>query len=151
MAAYAAKEDVASEFAGVTFTSTGKVTDAEVDAWLLEDAALINGEIQNKYIVPVTGTPTLDRMLILKRINVLCTSHRVAKKLRIKSGEPETSQGNVKPKKNRKDEALAMLERIKKGMLILEGATLATTADGVRSFGVDAGLEHEFKRGTDQW
>jgi len=152
MAAYALGPDVASEFAGVIFGVSTKVTSGEVDAWLDEETSFINGEIQNKYVVPVTGDVALDRMQILKRINVLLVAHRVAKKLKIKSGEVETSQGGIARRpKSRRDEALQMLDRVKTGLLILEGAPLATAADGVRSFSVDAGLVHEFQRGRDDW
>lgn len=143
--AYATKEDVAKEFVNITFDSTGKVKDTDVDSWIAEEEAFANGKIGLKYVTPVTGTESL---LIMKKITVMLVAHKVRFKLDVKTINEQLDQGGIT---DLRSQAIKMLEKISLGKHLLPDAALRSTNDGVSSFTVKAGEKNFFKKGVDQW
>jgi len=146
--AYTDKDKVADEFVNVTFDSDTKVTEAQVDRWIDEADSVINVFVGKRYTTPVTAPA--ESLLVLQKISTTLVACRVARKLRVKTPAPETTQGvtiNADPKKW----AFKLLDEISKGKLDLRDSELAFSTDGVRSFNSQNGIEPFYKRGVDQW
>lgn len=143
--AYCTNANVASEFKDITFSSSTIVTDTEVDAFIAQVDAMIDGKLGNKYTVPITGSGAL---LIVKMISIYLTAYRVQSILELKTGETdkETSARN----KN-KDSAEKMLEDIFSGKMKLTDATLSTSHDGVKGYTYSNDIEAAASVTTDMW
>ena len=142
--AYSTNSNIQSEFKNLTYTSGG-ITSAEVDAFIEEEDAFIDGIIGRKYVVPATGTYALR---ILKTISIQLVVSRIKRILAVKTGRPELDQDSSS---NLFAMAKTKLDDIAAGRLILSDATLGNATDGVDSFAVSDDLEHIFKRDVDQW
>jgi hypothetical protein len=154
--AYCTNVEVASNFRNLTFGATTKLTDTEVDAWIAEADAEIDGRIGVKYVTPVTGAQSL---LIIKSICTALVSDRVRMTL---PNEPPSDALDEKDKgKNpvlaqSRAEAERKLRMIVDNKLLLPDADLVSSKDGVGSFASDNAQEHIFKRQqcpepADQW
>jgi phage gp36-like protein len=145
--AYSTTAQVASEFKDITFNATSAVTDTEVDRFIEEADAEIDGRVGKRYEVPVTGTASLK---ILRTISIGIVADRIRDILELKNPTmPELEQG-IRPKSSAA-KARKMLEQISKGDLLLSDATLANAHMGMKSFAVDEGLEYEYQSGVPQW
>ncbi len=146
--AYCVSTDVVAEFKSLDIVSAGvPVTTAKVSEFISQADAIINAKVGLKYEVPVAAGAT-ESLKILKQISTWLVANRVKEILRLETGDKKVellATGNLEKK------AFAMLDEIVKGTLKLSDATLATSADGVRSFAVDNDEEHTFKKGEDQW
>jgi len=144
--AYSIYTDVQAEFKNITFSSSSSVKDTEVTEFITQADAYIDSRLGLKYTVPITGVESLK---ICKRLSIWLVTGRIKRILRVKTGvqtgEQDTIDGDL--------ETLARneIEMILDGLLLLSDATLATTADGFRSYAVDEDLEYTFTREDDQW
>lgn len=144
--AYTTSAAVASEFKKITIDANSAVTSTEVDEFISQTDAMIDGVIQARYTVPVSASEALK---ILKTISTAFVAKRVADIMKLKTGEVEKEQ---EPKFDTLYyHAKKMLEQIRKGELILSGAQSSTSHQGVKSFNVDNSIEHTMKKGIDQW
>lgn len=146
MSAYCTNDDVALE-AKVTggFDATTTPTADKVDDIIDEGDAEINGVVVSKYLLPISR-PT--NLLILKSISIALAVDRVRGILDANGG----GQGyNKSESKLAAEAARKRLNMIQQDLLKLEGETLKTTADGVRSFAADNNLSATFQRDVDQW
>ena len=142
--AYSTNANVATEFKNLTYSSNG-ITSAEVDGFIEEADAFIDGIVGRKYVTPITGANSL---LIIKTISIQIVVARVKKILAVKTGIPETDQDSSD---NMFGMAKTKLDDIAEGCLVLKDAALYRASDGVDSFAVSDDLEHIFKRDIDQW
>ena len=142
--AYSTNSDVQSEFKNLTYSSGG-ITSAEVDEFIDQEDAFIDGIVGRKYTTPITGTYALR---IIKNISIQLVTSRIKRILAVKTGIPETEQDSSG---NLFGQAKTKLDDIAAGRLLLSDATLGNTSDGVDSFAVSDDLEHIFKRDVQQW
>ena len=142
--AYSTNADVQSEFKNLTYTSNG-ITSAEVDEFISQEDAYIDGMVGGKYATPITGSESLK---IIKTISIYLVANRVKTILAVKTGISKTEQDSVSSLASIAKEKLKM---IREGTLILSDATLARASDGVDSFAVSDDIKHVFDRDKDQW
>jgi len=136
---------VTKEFKNITFSATSSVTSDDVTEFISQADAFINSQLANKFTVPVTGTEALK---IVKRLSIWLVTGRIKAILKVKTGQDIGDQGaETDLIKMAKDE----LKELSKGKSSLIDAPLISSADGVKSFAVDEGLEFTFKKGVDQW
>ena len=142
--AYSTNSDIQSEFKSLTKNSNG-IPSAEVDAFIEQQDAFIDGIVGRKYETPVTGTYALR---IMKTISVQLVASRVKRILAVKTGIASTDQDSMG---DLFQMAKTKLDDIAEGRLILSDATLARASDGVDSFAVSDDIKHIFKRDEQQW
>jgi hypothetical protein len=144
--AYCTDTDVASEFKGITFSASTAVTDTEVDDFIDQSSALIDGIIASKYEVPVVGSVSL---LILQMICVWIVKARILSILSVKTPQDKTKQDPDGPTLLK--QAMDMLKAIKKGDLVLTDATLSSGDDGITSFLMNETITYDNQVGVDNW
>lgn len=144
--AYCTSSDIASEFRDITFSSTTAVTTTDVSAFCDQASALIDSYVANKYAVPVTGTASL---LLMKMIAVWLVKSRIISIISVKAPVDKARQDPDSQKLY--DQALALLNQIKKGTLQLTDATLVSSADGLTSYLMNETIEHQFEMESDAW
>ena len=142
--AYSTNSDIQSEFKSLTYNSNG-ITSAEVDAFIEQEDAYIDGIVGRKYVTPITGTYALR---IMKTISVQLVASRVKRILAVKTGIASTDQDSMG---DLFQMAKTKLDDIAEGRLILSDAVLARASDGVDSFAVSDDIKHIFKRDEQQW
>lgn len=145
--AYCSHTDVESEFKDLTLSASTSVTDTEVDAWCEQESAVIDGLIQNRYDVPVTGTAAL---LILKAIAIMLVKARLISVMSVKTPIDTTKQDPDSQKL--KDQAMKLLDLIAKGKLALVDAVLAGSGTGgMTSYLIDRTVCPEFAVDSEKW
>lgn len=149
--AYCARTDVESEFKSITFLAaaaspTSPVTQEDVVSFIDQVSAYIDGKIQNRYEVPVSGTASL---LILKMVCILFVKARILSILSVKTPQDKNKQDPDGPTLEKKAEA--MLDAIVKGTLELIDAEASNTDGGLTSYLKDRTIEYEFKMERDAW
>lgn len=145
--AYASHSDIESEFKELTLSSTTTVKDSEVDAFCDQASATIDGIIQNRYEVPVTGPFSL---LILKYITILLVKARVLSILSVKSPQDKTKQDPDGPTLLK--QAMDLLTQIKKGQLVLTDAPAAAGfTGGMTSYLIDQDVTPDFAVDEETW
>lgn len=144
--AYCTSTDVASEFKNITFSASTAVTSTEVDGFIAQADAEIDGVVGLRYEVPVTGASSL---LIVKQISIKLVAGRIKKILEVKTSTEEVNQEAQSP--NLIAEARDMLDKIVKGTLLLSDATVLSSTGGFKSFAVDEDLDYEFDITGDNW
>ena len=120
--AYCSESDVKIEFKNITWDTSGGIASATVAEWTVQESAVIDSYLSERYVIPVTGTNSLS---VLKKIAILLTSHRVKMALQVKSIDP-ASQDQLPDDYER---AIAMLNDLAKGVTILPDAPLTTTSN----------------------
>jgi hypothetical protein len=145
--AYATSDEVAAEFKAITFSSTSAVTTTDLARFIVEAEAEMDARLSLKYQVPVSAAGSLP---ILRTISIAMVHRRIWKIIKTKSNTPENNQGNAQVYEMSPERKL---QDIVDGKLPLPGATLATSADGVRSYTSEnsATVERTFKVDEDQW
>lgn len=148
MATYATTAEVKAEFKSLDTTSSGAViTNEKIDTWRADAYALINGAIGNKYQTPVDSEA--ECFGILRMLEIWLVKARIQSIIPVKTGTDAAKQGEGPEDLEKK--AKSLLEQISNGKFKMEGATLASTHDGVSSFNVSEGTEHTVKKDEDQW
>lgn len=148
MATYATTAEVKAEFKALDTSSSGAViTDAKIDSWRADAYALINGSIGNKYETPVSSSASCFG--ILRMIEIWLVKARIQSIIPVKTGTDAAKQGESPDDLEKK--AKSLLQSISDGKFKMDGATLASSADGVSSFNVSEGTEHTVKKDEDQW
>ena len=120
--AYCSESDVKIEFKNITWDTSGGIASATVAEWTVQESAVIDSYLSERYVIPVTGTNSLS---VLKKVAILLTSHRVKMALQVKSIDP-ASQDQLPDDYER---AIAMLNNLAKGVTILPDAPLTTTSN----------------------
>jgi len=154
---YAAKEDIANELRSIdVFTASGKeITIAKVDQFLIESDAEINSKLQNRYVMPLVDATT-EALELLKKIEIDLVAYRIAKILNLKKDMPIGGDG-TKTIVQTLNEGSAfklsqkLLNDLNSGVIILDGATQLSTAQGNRSVVVDCDVTSVIEKDTTQW
>ncbi len=144
---YATADTVKSEFPALQYSSSTDqgITEAEVTTWCDEFSAYIDSKLQNRYVVPITGTEAL------KVLSMICKDLVVGKmkmKLFLTSGgkaEDQRAQ-SVTLTKQSEDR----LKSLNLGEAILVGAPTSNVPAG-DSYGRKSGQESKFKIEEQQW
>lgn len=149
MAGYCTIQDIKSDFKAIEIEDTGtSITTGEAQAIIDQTTAYINGRIGLKYVTPVTASA--DALLILKTICLFICGERVKNILEVKSGatqvDSEKKQMNNIARTPKDD-----LELIVKGLLLLDGATLRGSDQGVSSFNSENCVGHTIDVRRQQW
>jgi hypothetical protein len=135
---YATNTDLAAEFPALTanggFTTTTKVTAAQVDEWCSRASNFIDSKIGGKYTVPVDSTASPKTFSLLKEICCWMVYPRVAGVVGLPTGDSKTSSGVAAKTIDFGKKAEDTLKEIQSGAMKLVDAPLATTADGVDSY-----------------
>lgn len=144
---YCTVAQVQADLKNVTFSTATFPALATVSDWITSESAYIDGIIGLRYTVPVTVGYTNAR-LILKNIAVYRVIERYRKVAEVKTGSPEVDseeKGKFTYTPNHD------LQKIAKGLLILEDVPTKDSKLGIASFTVDEDIEHEFDVGEQQW
>lgn len=143
--AYSLNTDVQAEFKSLTYNAN-TVTAAKVDEWIAQADAYIDTMLNSQYVVPITGTASLE---VVKMISTWLVADRVRDILTLLPGANAASQEFAQDYFKKATELLTML---KKGQVTLPDAPLAGDgAGGVSGYAQANGLQPEFKRYSDQW
>lgn len=154
---YAAKEDIANELRSIdVFTASGKeITIAKVDQFLVESDAEINSKLQNRYVMPLVDATT-EALELLKKIEIDLVAYRIAKILNLKKDMPIGGDGTRTIVQTLNEGAAfklsqKLLNDLNSGVIILDGATQLSTAQGNRSVVVDCDVTSVIEKDTTQW
>lgn len=146
---YCTTAEVKSEFKSLDTASSGAaITDLKIDGFRDQAYAYINARIGNKYVVPVSATAGC--FAILTQIETWLVKDRVQKIIPVRTGTEGVKQ-NTPASPDLQKKAEELLDQIAAGKLKMDGATLASSADGVSSFNVSEGKRHKIKKDRDQW
>lgn len=143
--AYSTLALVTSEFKAVSFTATSAVKDIEVEQWIIEADAYIDGRIGLIYSTPVTGTKSLE---ILKTISIGIVAQRIARVMEVKS---TTAKGDQLIPKDLILEAEKKLDMIVNRQLLLSDASFISTTQGVKSYTSSNTVLRAFDQSKAQW
>lgn len=144
--AYCTNTHISSEFKDITFSTTTAVKDTEIDDWILQAGALIDGYVSSKYEVPVTGASSL---LLLKMICIWLVKSRILSVLSVKTPQDKTKQDPDGPSLLK--QAMDLLKLIKSGQLPLTDAVSISTDDGLSSYLMNETISHDFETGENNW
>jgi hypothetical protein len=126
------------------------VTSNQINDWIKQETAYMNGVIGLRYVTPVAATYE-EAFLILKRICIYRVAERVKNKIETKSGISQTDQEVKAPNFTRTPNA--DLKAIADGDLILKGVPLVSSTGAVSSWcepDCDSSNCHTFD-GSQQW
>jgi len=148
---YCTVDDIKSDFKGIEIEDSGtSIVTSEAEQIIAQASSYINGRIGVKYVTPVDLDENSDAMLILKRICIFICGERVKNILEVKTGDIQMESEKKVPfnsMRTPKDD----LDLIVKGLLLLPGATLVSSSQGVSSFNSDNCIGHRIDVTRDQW
>jgi hypothetical protein len=148
--AYSTKEHVAAEFKGMVasggFSASSTPTGSDVERFIEEADAEIDGRVGTRYVTPITGEKSL---VIIRSISIGLVAGRVKEILRVKSGDAkvdqETRAGDMI------SHARSKLKWIAEGTLLLSDATLKKAGDGVSPTKTACDTKPIFDKDKEQW
>ena len=148
MPSYTSLQAVQAEFKSVQFTALTTITSTDVEGFIAEEEAHLDGEISAVYSVPVTGSQAVS---IMKKLATMRVKARILDILPVKTGKGDADQGA--PGDGLREQVEKTLTKIIEKKMILPGATLRESSAGVKSYAVDEDLDHEFpaESDTDVW
>lgn len=142
---YATQAEVLTEFKDFVPTSSTAISTTDIDAMIAEAEAEINSRLCVKYTTPITGT---EALLIARMVEKWLVKFRIEYILQVKTGrEPDKQEGG----KSLRQMALDILDALVKGTMKLSDATLASSADGVKSYSSANDTQHVFDKSAKQW
>lgn len=144
--AYSSSTDIQNELKGINLSdAAAALQTAQVDSFIAQGDAEIDGKLSTKYATPITGNNSL---LIVKTISTYLALARCWNFLKIKTAEKNQDQSTGEDYYKR---AQAMISDVQDGHLLLSDATLRQSANGVRSGQVDTGNTPFFDATIKQW
>ena len=148
--AYALNTDVAAEFKNIAFTVTSFVTTTDVDNFITQMDALINSYVGAKYVVPITADAS--SVALMQLFCVTLVADKIKRILENRQATNTQTTQEVRGAYTTKD-VMNALNMIKKGELVLSGATLISgSGNGVMfSNNVANEVEPEFEKALEQW
>lgn len=147
MGTYAAATDIQSEFRKIDFSASGAlVSTAEVNEFIDQVEAYVEGRVSCKYAVPITATAAIP---IIKMIVTYLVKDRVSKIIKVKTNNNSAQD----EEQNLTEMAEEMLDNICSGDLKLVGQATLETDEGISSWAAQntSTFTRKFKRGIDQW
>lgn len=149
--AYCTVDDIKADFKSIEIEDSGTtIITADADEMIAQESSYINGRIGVKYVTPIDLDADTDAMRILKRICLFRCGERVKNILEVKTGATQMDSDQKQPRniaRTPNDD----LDLIVKGLLLLEGATLRGSAQGVSSFNSDNCIGHTIDVTRQQW
>lgn len=146
--AYATKELVTADFKDIEFTSTTNVKDTDVDQFIVEADALINSFVGQRYVVPVASGSGLELLKLYSRSLV---AYRIKRIMEVKQDKGADANQNVVSVLLTPKQVMELLEMIKDGDLVLDGATPLTSRGAFRSGNVSNDVCPVIKKDEKQW
>ena len=144
--AYSTPTQVVEEFKDLQVAlASSVITTAKLTRFIEEADAEIDSILSTKYAVPIVGASALIQV---RTISIWLVADRVKEILKVKNAATEVSQD---VRGSLREQALKRLQDIVKGVLPLLDQDLASTSDGISSFNVSSGQEHQFRKGENQW
>ena len=135
--AYAIYTDVLSEFKDLAITATTIVTIAEVTEYIAQTENIVNAQLSQIYVTPVTDTMSTS---IIKNIVIWFVAHRVQEVMKLRSGEELDS----KNAENLYQKAQDLLDKIIDKKLLSEATLNSSTNTGVEDFNSKNSIRAEF-------
>jgi hypothetical protein len=146
--AYATASTVQAEFADIAFSTTSKVTTADVTLFLAQADALIDSYVGARYTTPVTADASALALL------QLFASTIVADKIKgiLKVKNVQNPNPNIEVRNGMTTaQVLKQLEAIRDGVTNLSGANELAAGNGFYSSQAAAGLTTRFKKDEVAW
>lgn len=143
---YCTVEQVASEFKNIKFTEDSAITIYEVQRFIAEADAVIDGKLSQVYVTPITGDVSL---LIIQKISIWLVAQRIKDIQQLKTGDSRTNQLDSTVRLDKK--AMDLLEQIIKDDIGLQDAQLKELTGAVSSHNAKKHLLPIFKREVVQW
>lgn len=141
---YSTVQDIKDEMKGLR--TDGIVSESQVESWIDQADAYINGRLSKVYATPIVGPNSLK---IIKWISIGLVAQRVSRFLDIKS---TTIRGDQYIPKDMIKEAKETLDMIVNRELLLSDSEPVTDLEtGISSYTSDNEVERTFKQGVDQW
>lgn len=148
---YCQVSDIIGEFKSIVFTSSSAsspsaVTLESVGTFITQASSMIDGRIQNRYSVPVTGTASL---IMLKAICIMLIKARIISIYANKGPVDKTKQDPDGRTLN--DAAIKLIDQICNGVLKLIDAQAVNTEAGMTSYLSKQDLVYDYQVDTDAW
>lgn len=147
---YATSSDIESEFKNTTFAAGQPLTDTEVDEFIIQEEAIINAIISNRYETPITGSNAAE---VMKSISIAYVAYRVAKILNLKKDVPIPKE--MIPQTLNEGSAFfkakKLLMAIQAGKIILDDAVAVSATQGIKSYNAENSILPLWERDTKQW
>ena len=126
-----------NEFKNTSFTTTTKLTSAEVTEIITQTDNRVNAELAQVYVTPVTNSTDVS---ILKTIVIYFVKHRCQEILALKSGEKLDSEDHS----NLEDKAQGMLDKIIEKKLLHNTTRLTTNNSGIEDYNSNNSIRSTF-------
>ena len=143
---YATSAQCTGEFKDLTVGASTAISSTDVTGFIADADAEINTILSVKYQTPITGT---EALIVMKMVEVWLVKQRIQDILSVKSGVPAAEQGA--DGKGYRQMALELLKKLTNGTAKLTDATLATSADGVKSYTSQEDTANVFDVSINQW
>jgi len=143
--AYATYAEVQSEFRNTTFASGKPVTPDEVNDWLDEFSALIDGRITKKFALPVSDASLL---LVLKLVCKSFVAARIKRILNADDMDANTKENSDADKLEKM--AKQILDDIMSGKITFTDAAKSAIAV-LSSYNVREDKDPKWEMDVDQW
>lgn len=150
MGNYAEVADIQAEFKNVTYSTSTTPTQNQVDEFITQAEAVLDGGVSTVYTVPVTGTIAKS---IMKTMTILLVKARILERTLVKSGSEADQGGKSLPQQLREqvlDPDNGMLPKIQKKEILLYGAS-ELSGGSIESYNYENAVEPIFEKETDQW
>ena len=145
---YTTALEVQSDFKNMTFGSTGNITSADVDQFIVEADALIDSYLGNRYVTPVLGNAVA--LALLKLFSRTLVADRIRGILEVKQAMNRDANQSVRGGLTTKD-VLAQLKAIRDRESILPGAEELASGGGFYSNNAANDIEPVMKKDEKQW
>ena len=149
MGTYADTDAIAAEYKALTLSATSTPTTTQVDEFITQAEALLEGEVANLYVVPITGTKSIA---IMKMMTILLVKARMLDRGYVKSGSESADQGD--PGEALREQVMGedgMLAKILDKRLRLVDATLNVSSGGVYSYNDANNICPQVEKETNEW
>lgn len=143
---YCTVSQIESEFKNITFTVDSSVTISDVERFIEEASAYIDGVLDSVYVTPITGVVSL---LIVQQVCIWLVSQRIKDIQALKTSKEPTNQITSELRLDKKAEN--MLKSIVKDEISLPDAIKDSSTGGVSSYNSRNNITPIFKRDTEQW
>lgn len=147
---YCSVSDIKNDFKSFVFNGTSIVTDTAVTGFITEAGALIDANVGQRYVAPVTGDPSslalmslFCRTLVSERVRGILSNKQAVS---IDANAVARGYEGLTSK-----DVLKSLNDIKNGALNLSGASLLNSSASFYSNNVQNNVTPRFRKNTRAW
>lgn len=144
---YTTKSKIEAYFTAVTFDSTTSITDTEVDNWISQASNLIDGVLNERYVLPVTDASDLSQLEALADMYIVPLVKQALGVNQLRSVKEE----NMKTVMADQSQFFALLEKYRKGFISLINTANNSSKLTVCSYNQANDIEPTGKMGEDQY